>query len=337
MPVLLLPDRDLRRLARIGRAAGSSTSPGARRCGRSTSPRCAGSRRSAGRGRGGGSTTGRCSSSACCCWRWSQLWLARPALTGPRAATPWLAVVPGVAGPSPGGGERHWLAPGFPPLDRAAPAGPLPVASLLRQLDAELPPDAPLTVVVPATLEGADAERPRLSRRVTWRVVAGAMPAAPPVPRGGRSPADGPLRRRSGGRGPVSARRGGRVAAAGPAAGRRRRPRDGGAPRRARRPHLARRPAVAGGGRLGAPRRDGAGRGRRGRRRTPPSSGATRSARRSSRRRRSAGDASCASPGDSTPPTCRRCSSPTSRRGSAPCSPRRPPRRRASRRPITRR
>jgi hypothetical protein len=35
-----------------------------------------------------------------------------------------------------------------------------------------------LTVVVPATLQGADAERPVLSRTVTWTVVEGTMPSA---------------------------------------------------------------------------------------------------------------------------------------------------------------
>ncbi len=109
------------------------------------------------------------------------LWLARPALEGVADRTPWTVVVPGAARPSGVTGEARWLAPGLPPLDRPAPAGPQPVGSLLREVDAALPPGAALTVVVPATIEGADAERPRLSRAVTWRVVRGAMPAATAV------------------------------------------------------------------------------------------------------------------------------------------------------------
>jgi len=105
------------------------------------------------------------------------LWLAGPALYGAAATTPWVAIVPGVdVARVTASGERHWLAPGFPPLDRPAPAGPVPVASLLRALDATLPPKVALTVIVPAVIDG-DGERPRLSRRVDWRIGSGAMPA----------------------------------------------------------------------------------------------------------------------------------------------------------------
>lgn len=116
------------------------------------------------------------------------LWLARPVLSGMDDARPWIVAVPGVdatairtqAGDAQA--RLHWLAPGFPPLDDAAPAGTPAVASLLRQLDAELPAGTPLTVVVPATLQGVDAERPVLSRPVRWTVVEGAMPAPPAPP-----------------------------------------------------------------------------------------------------------------------------------------------------------
>ncbi len=112
------------------------------------------------------------------------LWLARPALYGSADTTPWIAVVPGVdvGQITQSVARRHWLAPGFPPLDHPPPSGPIPVASLLRQLDAELPRGVTLTVVVPAEIEGADAERPRLSRAVAWRVVPGTMPAAAAAP-----------------------------------------------------------------------------------------------------------------------------------------------------------
>ena len=119
------------------------------------------------------------------------LWLARPVLSGLDDDRPWRVVVPGVdaglarAQATDPRTRLHWLAPGFPSLDAPAPTGALAVGSLLRQLDAELPPGVALTVVVPTTLQGADAERPTLSREVVWNIVDGAMPAtnaAPPSP-----------------------------------------------------------------------------------------------------------------------------------------------------------
>ncbi|MEL1263526.1 BatA domain-containing protein [Pseudoxanthomonas putridarboris] len=112
------------------------------------------------------------------------LWLARPVLSGAEDDAPWIVAVPGVdtaqmRAQDPEQSHRlHWLAPGFPSLDEAPPTGSLPVGSLLRQLDAELPEGVALTVVVPATLQGADAQRPVLSRTVRWTVMDGAMPAA---------------------------------------------------------------------------------------------------------------------------------------------------------------
>ena len=72
--------------------------------------------------------------------------------------------------------DVRWLAPGFPRIDTAAPDARQPVASLLRQADAELAKGRALVVHVPAILDGADGERPRLSRSVQWIVEAG-----PPV------------------------------------------------------------------------------------------------------------------------------------------------------------
>ncbi len=127
------------------------------------------------------------------------LWLARPSVDAATDTTPWVAVVPGAtAAALPTGARGVWLAPGFPPLDRPAPNGPVAVPSLLRQLDAELAPGVRLTVVVPPKLNG-DAERPRLSRAIEWRIVAGAttpIASRPPSPAGlvvryaaGREPA----------------------------------------------------------------------------------------------------------------------------------------------------
>jgi hypothetical protein len=96
--------------------------------------------------------------------------LAQPVLTGREEATPVIAVAPGASVPDAGTARRIWLAPGFPAIDTRAPTGRQPIASLIRQLDADLPANAPLTIVVPRLLDGADAERPRLSRAVTWRI-----------------------------------------------------------------------------------------------------------------------------------------------------------------------
>jgi hypothetical protein len=118
------------------------------------------------------------------------LWLARPVTPAAADLRPRVYVVPGLAATAatPWLGQQaegHWLAPGFPPLDSPSPTGTVPVASLVRQLDSELPPGVAVRVLVPAMIEGADAERPRLSRKVDWRVVPGRMsaprftPAAP--------------------------------------------------------------------------------------------------------------------------------------------------------------
>jgi hypothetical protein len=110
------------------------------------------------------------------------LLLARPVLHGAHDDAPWVVVAPGAALPldraplAPAGARWHRLEPGFPALDDAATPGALPrgrasVTSLLRELDATLPPGVALTVLVPTELDGVDGERPRLSRRVEWRVM----------------------------------------------------------------------------------------------------------------------------------------------------------------------
>jgi hypothetical protein len=114
------------------------------------------------------------------------LWLAKPVLFGSASDAPWIVVAPGVdvsqlrAVVSENSAEQRWLAPGFPALVQAPPTGKVPVASLLRQLDAELPSSAKLTVFVPAQLSGADAQRPVLSRAVDWRVAPGTMKTGEP-------------------------------------------------------------------------------------------------------------------------------------------------------------
>jgi hypothetical protein len=103
------------------------------------------------------------------------LLLAKPMLFGGPHAKQWIVVSPQVghaAIPAEADGvERRWLAPDFPSVQEGAPESPQPVGSLLRELDATLPADTRLTVLVPEQLDGADAERPVLHRRVDWQVV----------------------------------------------------------------------------------------------------------------------------------------------------------------------
>lgn len=118
------------------------------------------------------------------------LLLARPVLYGAQPREGWLAVMPGLDPARAGEGlenarlQRRWLAPGFPDVREPAPmSAPMPTASaasLLRELDATLPPGVALTVAVPARFDGADGARLRLSRPLQWRVVDGAVagPAA---------------------------------------------------------------------------------------------------------------------------------------------------------------
>ena len=120
--------------------------------------------------------------------------LAQPVLLKQAQPSHWLLVVPGTdinAAPNlPQDKQvrRHWLAPGFPALDQQPKPGRIEVSSLLRELDASLPANTALTVVLPNQLSGLDAERLQLSREVDWRVVPGKMPARPlsataPAPR----------------------------------------------------------------------------------------------------------------------------------------------------------
>jgi hypothetical protein len=106
------------------------------------------------------------------------LLLARPVLFGADSGTPWVVVVPGVDAARARSelvakdARWHWLSPGFPSLVATSPAKPdASITSLLRELDAQLPADVALTVLVPEQLDGVDAQVPRLSRRVDWRVV----------------------------------------------------------------------------------------------------------------------------------------------------------------------
>ena len=101
------------------------------------------------------------------------LLLARPALTGPAPApAAWTVAAPGLDATALRGtaeaGNWHWLAPGFPAIDQVPPASTASLPSLLRELDAQLPPGTALTVHVPDPLPGLDGARLQLSREVQW-------------------------------------------------------------------------------------------------------------------------------------------------------------------------
>jgi hypothetical protein len=110
------------------------------------------------------------------------LLLARPVMNeAAHAQRAWVVVAPGAdvaaarAQIPSATSDWRWLAPGFPPIETSRTSSVVPVASLLRELDAELPRDTAITVIVPAQLAGLDGERPILSRSVDWRVVPGEM------------------------------------------------------------------------------------------------------------------------------------------------------------------
>lgn len=110
------------------------------------------------------------------------LLLARPVLFGSQGHAPYVAVAPGVsaaqARATPAGTDArwHWLASGFPPLSDTPPHTGASITSLVRELDASLPANVPVTVLVPAWFDGADGERLVLSRKVDWRVIAAPAP-----------------------------------------------------------------------------------------------------------------------------------------------------------------
>lgn len=123
------------------------------------------------------------------------LLLARPVLVhAPKTATDtWLLLAPGAdraaarAAVPDLDARGRWLAPGFPALDTPPPSGEVPLASLLRELDATLPKDAVPTFIVPSELAGLDGERAHLAHASIWRIVPGRMEAA-------RAAADAPVR-----------------------------------------------------------------------------------------------------------------------------------------------
>lgn len=72
----------------------------------------------------------------------------------------------------------HWLAPGFPEIERARPARKQPTASLIREFEASLPESDTLTVLVADEADGFDAERIALGRSIEWVVAPALEPPA---------------------------------------------------------------------------------------------------------------------------------------------------------------
>jgi len=110
------------------------------------------------------------------------LLLAKPIIDEPAiAAHSRVLVAPGAdlsaarAAVSIAGAEWRWLAPGFPSIESPVPSASAPIASLMREADADLPRDAKLAIVVPEQLAGLDGERPLLAHEIEWHVVPGRM------------------------------------------------------------------------------------------------------------------------------------------------------------------
>ncbi len=106
------------------------------------------------------------------------LLVSMPVLNGSwHGARHWIAVVPGVdinaARQKIGdaSAEWHWLADGFPVADKPVAAGNSSFSSLLRELDAELPNDDTLSVIVPDEVQGLDAQRITVGRAIDWIVL----------------------------------------------------------------------------------------------------------------------------------------------------------------------
>ena len=126
------------------------------------------------------------------------VWLAQPVLMGRPDLRPWVVVAPAIdasqrAAQLPARTSKdaqwHWLAPGFPSFDTPAPqdspSTSTSISSLLRELDATLPEDVALTVLVPEQFDATDAQRARISRTIRWLPVPGTTafgPATAPKP-----------------------------------------------------------------------------------------------------------------------------------------------------------
>jgi hypothetical protein len=108
------------------------------------------------------------------------LFLAKPVSMQAASPRQWVVVVPGadistIKDQANTKDDWYWLSPGFPELGNAPNNSDIPISSLLRELDAQLPARTTITVVAPEILSGLDGERIRLSRKVEWTIVPGNM------------------------------------------------------------------------------------------------------------------------------------------------------------------
>lgn len=78
--------------------------------------------------------------------------------------------------------QSRWLAPGFPRIESPPESAVVDTASLLREIDAQLPLSTELRLRLPATLDGMDGERLALRRQPVVEVVqtASEPPGQPP-------------------------------------------------------------------------------------------------------------------------------------------------------------
>jgi hypothetical protein len=120
--------------------------------------------------------------------------LAQPVWRAPAApGPPWVVLMPGLdpaaarAAAVLPAAEWHWLAPAFPPVGASSqpPASGDAFASLLRQLDTQLPAGTALQVLVPEELSGLDAGLLQLRRPVQWLVLPGPTAQQQAQPRAG--------------------------------------------------------------------------------------------------------------------------------------------------------
>jgi hypothetical protein len=111
------------------------------------------------------------------------LFLAKPVSKLRASSSHWVMVIPGAdismmkKSFTEKNTQWHWLTPGFPEYKNKPDTTKIPVASLLRELDAQLPANTRVTIFTPEALSGLDGDRIRLSRKVDWQVTSGNMPA----------------------------------------------------------------------------------------------------------------------------------------------------------------
>jgi len=115
------------------------------------------------------------------------LFLAKPVSMQTASPTHWVVVVPGADIDAAKDltankkSEWHWLTPGFPDFQDKPITADLNIGSLLRELDAQLPANTAITVLLPDALSGLDGERIRLSRKIEWKSVGTENPGEPPA------------------------------------------------------------------------------------------------------------------------------------------------------------